>query len=529
MRILLLTLALVAAGGAQPASAASRPVVGERVTVAQGALRGDDNGSVVAFRNVPYAAPPVGDRRWAPPQAPSSWAGERDATAPGNRCPQPTATGTVLGSEDCLTLSVHTPSGTPRTAERPVLIWIHGGGFNTGGGDETDPSALVTEGGLVVVSINYRLAALGFLSLPGLADGGNFGLQDQQAAMRWVRDNIRAFGGDPGRVTLYGVSAGGDSVCSQLAAPGAAGLFHRAILGSAACNSANNLDVLVPGISVYGDTWKSAGVNEGIGSTFAAQQGCTDPATALACLRALPAAAIAGSASFYFSPTIGTPTLPTRPNEAILAGTAADVPVLAGIVRDEGLLFVAGAYGANPLDAARFEAQVRTLAGPAADEVLAAYPLDGRTPNRAYADVYTDRAYACPNLETYEALGDRLWAYEFAEPDAPPFRFDPPADLAGGTPHGSDIPFLLTYLADQPDLTPAQERLARKMRAYWAAFATSGVPRAAGAPYWPRFGHHGQVLNLRSKGTAVESGRSYARRHHCDAWNTDDRPGPGRS
>ncbi|MDR7276466.1 carboxylesterase/lipase family protein [Catenuloplanes atrovinosus] len=510
----LLTLAVAAAGCATEPS--TPPAVGDRVTVAQGGLRGTDDRTVVAFQGIPYAAPPTGAARWTAPRPADAWPGERDATRPGPRCPQTGPSGALLGDEDCLTLAVHGPSGTRSGAKRPVLVWIHGGGLNVGGADETDPRRLVTEGGIVVVSINYRLGALGFLSVPGLPGGGTFGLRDQQLALRWVQQNIAAFGGDPGRVTLYGVSAGGDSVCSHLASPASRGLFHRAILGSSACHGTNALDTLRPGLGPAADTWKPLPVLDGLGTTYAAGLGCPD--ANLDCLRALPTEKVAAANVYYWSPATGTETLPRRPSEAIAAGEAADVPVLMGIVRDEGASLVAGAYAAPPLDEARFTEFLSTLAGPRAEAAKAAYPLAGRTPNRAFADVYGDRSFACPNMITYRDLGDRVWVYELTEPDLPAFRFTPPPDMAGTTAHGADLSMIFTVLDDPRPLTEPQQRLARQMRAYWAAFVTTGEPRADGAPTWPAYGDPGTQLNLRAGGTVAEPAEVAAERHHCAVW-----------
>ncbi len=243
----------------------------ERVTVEQGPLVGAVDGPVVRYQGIPYAAPPVGPLRWQPPQPPPSWTEEREATAPGARCPQlaaapgtPHATA-ASDTEDCLTLNVTAPAGTTPNARRPVLVWIHGGGFSAGAGSDVDPHRLVEAGPMIVVTVNYRLGVLGFLGLPGLPGSGSFGLLDQQQALRWVQRNIAAFGGDPGNVTLAGESAGADSVCAQLAAPGSAGLFRRAVLQSGGCSTANIIDVIRPGTGASGDTWKPLPVAESIG------------------------------------------------------------------------------------------------------------------------------------------------------------------------------------------------------------------------------------------------------------------------
>ena len=261
--------------------------------------------------------------RWQPPQPPAGWPRTRAAAAPGARCPQPAAApGTPDGTaasenEDCLTLNVIVPAGSTPQSRRPVLLWIHGGGFAAGAGSDVDPRRLAEAGPLVVVTINYRLGVLGFLGLPGLPGSGSFGLLDQQQALRWVQRNIAAFGGDPGNVTLAGESAGADSVCAQLAAPGSAGLFHRAILQSGGCSTVNIIDVIRPGTGPGGDTWKPLPLVESIGRRTAERLGCAKPAAALDCLRALPVHTLTALPGTYWSPAIGTELLPRRPSELV--------------------------------------------------------------------------------------------------------------------------------------------------------------------------------------------------------------------
>jgi len=227
------------AAGVPAASAASRSPV---VVTETGPVRGIATGTMQEFRGIPYAEAPVGDLRWRPPQEPARWTGVLDATAFSPHCPQAaTPYGTPSTTEDCLFLNVFTPDKTNegRPHLLPVMFWIHGGGLVVGESDGYDPSPLVAQG-VVVVTINYRLGELGFLAHPALAAesptgaSGNYGLMDQQAALRWVQRNIRAFGGDPDNVTIFGQSAGALSVHSQLASPLAAGLFHKAIVESGA-------------------------------------------------------------------------------------------------------------------------------------------------------------------------------------------------------------------------------------------------------------------------------------------------------
>lgn len=228
--------------------------------------------------------------------------------------------------------------------------------------------------------------------------------------------------------------------------------------------------MLVPGVGPAGDTWKKRPVADGIGAAFGKQHGCDDPATLMDCLRELPVETVAAPGLHYFSPTVGTPTLPVRPSERLDPG----IPLLMGVVADEGASLVAGVHAQKPLDQQAFSGLLRKLAGPKVDEALAAYPVTGPNANRAFADVYGDRAFACPSLETYRRLGDRVWAYEFTEPGAPPLQWTPPAEMRGTASHGSDMSFLFTLTKDNPTLTPPQHELAASMRSSWAAFASDG-------------------------------------------------------
>ena len=265
------------------------------VATAHGSVRGaaGPNGGRV-FQGIPFAASPTGELRWRPPQPTAPWSGVRDATAPASPCPQLPLTllpdgGPVLPgdsnrtgstSEDCLYLNVWTPARTGGRS-RPVLVWLHGGGNTYGAGSDYNGAALAARG-VVVVTVNYRLGALGFLAHPALSDesaehaSGDYGLMDQQAALRWVRRNIGAFGGDRNRVTLGGQSAGSVDTCLHITSPTAKGLFHRAVQQSGSCVADDALTPL------------TLAAAEKKGQSFAASVGCADPSRVPACLRALP-------------------------------------------------------------------------------------------------------------------------------------------------------------------------------------------------------------------------------------------------
>ncbi len=271
--------ATAAAAGHHISAAANRDASTAPVAfTADGAVRGTVAGGTDEFLGIPYAAPPVGPLRWRPPQPADRWHGVRDATTFAPHCPQQASPfGVASVSEDCLYLNVFAPAGGRPGGGRPVMVWIHGGALVTGESDDYDPAKLVSNG-TVVVTINYRLGALGFLAHPALADrpggpSGNYGLMDQQAALRWVQRNIRQFGGDPRNVTIFGESAGGLSVLSQLDSPGADGLFQRAIVQSGA----------------YNLTQTPLATAEAAGEAFAATAGCASQTAACLFRRSWPA------------------------------------------------------------------------------------------------------------------------------------------------------------------------------------------------------------------------------------------------
>jgi para-nitrobenzyl esterase len=531
--VVVVAVAAVLAG----CSTAEQPVappLGDHVTVQQGELVGAADDGVLRYQGIPYAAPPVGKLRWEPPQPPQPWTGTQSATEPGARCAQlaapPGTPHATAGSEseDCLTLNVTVPAGTTPTSRLPVLVWVHGGGFNAGAGADVDPRRLAEAGPLVVVTINYRLGIFGFFGLRGLAGSGTFGLMDQQAALLWVRRNIAAFGGDPGTVTLAGESAGADSVCAQLASPGSVGLFHRAILQSGGCSSANIVDVIRPGTGPGGDTWKPLPLVEAAGTSTATALGCPDPdsrpVAALTCLRALPAAQLVAGAGVYWSPATGTPTLPRRPSNLVVDRDLRAMPVLAGTTRDEGTLFTAAFFdrAGVPITNTGLRTLLGSAAGSQTPAAARSYRPDDRSPGRAWSDVITDRAFACTGLATYRSMGQRapLYAYEFTDPTAPtPFIALPP-DLATGPTHGAEMPYLFDLVPGQPVLTPAQQALATEMVAGWARFATTGDPNGGGGPPWPHWTGAGTILTISGAGraTVARPAAEFATAHRCSLW-----------
>jgi len=505
----------------QPATAAatgrSVPLV---VRTDKGAIRGLYASNTREFFGIPYAAPPVGTLRWRPPQPAARWTGIRNANWLAPACAQigSIASGVIntSTSEDCLYLNVYTPTVIGRGG-LPVMVWIHGGGFTGGEGDIYDGSRLAAQGHVIVVTINYRLGAFGFLALPGLdarGASGDYGLMDQQAALRWVQRNARAFGGNPSDVTAFGESAGAASVCDNMASPAAAGLFARAIAES--------------GCLLGGPSLQAA---ETTGGAFAVKLGCTNAATQVACLRRQPVASILqAQSSFGWSPVSGTPVLPLQPAAAFAAGRYSHVPLLQGTNHDEGRFFVAFSYdlAGHPLTAAEYAQVIQASYGASAAAVLAEYPLSGyASPDLAYAQVITDAGFSCPALQADElAQRSGVYAYEFSDPD-PPDDFNlTTLTFPLGAAHSTELQYVfqrIPALDTVPPFSAAQLALSNQMIAYWTRFAATGSPDRGGSgralPYWPQFsGIRTDVQELVPGASAPESSAQFAAAHKCSFW-----------
>jgi para-nitrobenzyl esterase len=508
--------ALVALGISGDAASASG--AGPIVITRDGAVRGVAVTGGYAFRALPYAAAPTRDLRWRPPRRPASWRGIRDATQYAASCPQKPSLFQPPGaqSEDCLYLNVSTPT-LRRHEKRPVLVWIHGGGFTQDGALNYDGTKLASRG-IVVVTINYRLGALGFLAHRALASrpggpAGNYGLMDQQAALRWVKHNIARFGGDPRNVTIAGQSAGGVSVLAQLVSRGAHGLFRRAIVESGAFALSQ-----VP----LDDA-------EAFGTSFAAMVGCDDQTAA--CLRHVPVETLVATFPDAAIPgVVDGKVLRESIGAALAAGRFTRVPLVNGVNHDEELIFVAGLHlavsggtfvPAPEPNAANYERVIASVLGVsatrasaiAAEYPLAAYPA----PVFALSTLVADANFACPALQVDRWTSRRAptFAYQFNDDSAPPL-FAGPGFPPIAT-HSSEI----QHLFDQPNapfpatLNPTQEALATKMRTAWANFAADGDPGSAAVP-WPSFDAGSHVLSLTTPQPQVDAG--FAATHHCAFW-----------
>ena len=417
--------------------------------------------------------------------------------------------------EDCLTLNVWTPASTG--SPRPVMVWIHGGSFTGGSGNIYDARWLVSRGDIVVVTINYRLGTLGFLAHPALGppgEVGNYGLQDQQAALRWVRDNIANFGGDPDKVTVAGESAGGMSVCDHLVAPGSKGLFRAAIIQSAPCQAQADLQKA-----------------EQSSTEYAARAGCGDPKTAADCLRSLPIDKLREPVTFYNigqdtlpGPVSGTAVLPVNPVTAIANNDAARVPVLMGTNRDEFTLFVALQYlrdGKN-YTAEQYPGLLRETFGANAVSVGEHYPLsdyDNNVPV-AYSAAVTDGVFACVNERMSEDLarGGPVFAYEFNDRDAPAPESMRTLPFPVGASHSLELRFLFD-VGGAPPMDAAQQTLSDQMIDYWSQFIATAVPRAGGQPGWPALGADKASqpwMSLQPDGNRVVT--TFDESHQCPFW-----------
>jgi para-nitrobenzyl esterase len=490
-------------GGDPDASAQCAATPGapaEVVATTSGRVRGAQAGAPWAYKRVPFASPPVGDLRLRAPQPPACSATELDATALGPSCPQLDENNAFLGNEDCLHLNIWAPAADS-ASPRPVMFWIHGGGNAVGTAVDPiyDGRRLAEAGDVVVVTTNYRLGQLGFLADASLDDAGargNYGTLDQIAALRWVRDNIAAFGGDPGNVMVFGESAGGRNTCTLLAAPAAAGLFHRALVQSGACK--------------FLDTEASAQTTADAVATALACSGdraaCFRAATAEQITRAnaQPVGALTGGT---YGSVIDGVTLVEQPEAAIAAGRHHKMPFAIGANADETVLSAPAT-----LNETAYQNLVRAQYGQLANAVLAQYPSASyASPRAAYVRLTTDSRFVCPSREiaAHADAGQTEPVYRYF------FRYAP---TAAGSPHGLDVPFVFgTFDAVIVQGNPYQPTandlaLAAAMQGYWSRFARTGTP--AGTPAWPAYDATDTVLVLDDPLAAEAAIRDA----DCDFW-----------
>jgi para-nitrobenzyl esterase len=495
----------IAAGLLMPVVALARdlsagPPKPGKVGPLQGAPAGQ---GVLAYKGVPYARPPVGDLRFAAPQPAPGWAETRQATAfaaPAIQMPSPsaaaptselgkalqaiypTAAEVAAQSEDCLYLNIWTPD-SEKQRRRPVMVWLHGGGFAYGSGAWPiyDGANLAAHGDVVVVTINHRLNVFGYLDLPGVEGAGNFGMLDIVMALKWVRDNIETFGGDPTKVTIFGESGGGAKVSYLLAMPGAKGLFHKAIIESG------------PGVRAV-PAERAANLRKDLLAELGVAEGD------VAALRALPyqqilAAAYKAEAKqpgvgfdrAGFAPVVDGDVLPAQPWDPKAPAISANVPVMIGINKDEMTLFLASAPWFGKLDETGLMAQAKALFGDKAMAVVAALKADfpDYSPTYLAANLVTyGRMFAgSVQIATRKAEQRRAPAYAYLlewETPVGPFK----------APHTLEIPLVFDNVDKARVLVgdgPAPQVLAKQMSAAWLAFAKTGDPNNSLLPAWPAY------------------------------------------
>ncbi|MCF1751595.1 carboxylesterase/lipase family protein [Mariniradius sediminis] len=469
---------------------------GPLVQTKSGKIQGVIEEGVSSFKGIPFAAPPVGEFRWRPPQPVKAWEGVRDATKYCADCPQRTWQGsTAVISEDCLYLNVWTPANAMKDSKLPVMVWIHGGGFTGGSGSGPGSAGdAFAKQGVILATINYRLGRLGHFAFPALSQEhseemkGSYAYMDQIAALKWVQENISAFGGNPDNVTIFGFSAGGVSVHSLLSIPAAKGLFHKAI-----SHSGGGRDGVLTGRPIDKENADAlyAISAETIGINFAKrhQINGTDQA-ALAKLRALPVEAIVDGGQeadslgnrTYSGPILDGKLVVETAETAYLAGRQALVPLMIGNCSAEN----GGPFVNNSTN----KEELFSLFGDLATEAKAAFDPDG---TKEFAEVLT-------KFNTDWVWGEpaRMTAREFAEKSQPVYMFQfgyvPVANRQRspyGAGHGSDIAFAFNTLnarwGANGEATREEKELARIMNNYWTNFAKTGNPNGANLPTWPQY------------------------------------------
>ncbi|WP_062133432.1 carboxylesterase/lipase family protein [Paraburkholderia monticola] len=481
---------LSACGGGNDTLSPSPDLTTNQALVQSGVLSGNppDASGIISFRGIPYAVAPVGELRWKAPQTAAHWSGTRAATQYGNTCWQGTAFGPVdnsHASEDCLFLNVWTGAKTS-VERRPVMVWIHGGGFQFGtSGDPRWEGANLAKKGVVVVTLNYRLGVFGFLARAdldaeaGASSSGMYGLLDQIAALQWVKNNIAAFGGDPGNVTVFGESAGAHAIGMLLSSPLAKGLFTKAITESGA----------------FWETPKGVMVSHVAATQTGAHLGAASGASTLAALRNLPASQLmADPTEPAYSPSVDGYVLPADPASRFAAGLQNDVPLLEGQNADEGTIFAAtagipadtkehfvaaatSAFGANNINTFLQFYPATTDVQAQQSEVTLAGDL-----------IIASQTWEMANLQKKTGKSP-VYSYYFSQTS--PYN---PLPI-----HVSEVPYVFQNLVANGHGAPnaSDFAVADAMSSYWTNFAKTGNPNGSGLPNWPAYtGAGGQVMGL---------------------------------
>lgn len=514
----------------------------ELVSVEQGQIRGVLDGNIVTFKGIRYAAPPVGALRWRLPEPAAAWAKPLEAKTYGNECAQtewypPFKSTTDANAEDCLYLNVFMPAATK--GKLPVMVWFHGGANNSGASQEFDGSQLASQG-VIIVTVNYRLGAFGFMAMPALDEesphhvSGNYGIADQQAALRWVKQNIGAFGGDAQNVTIFGQSAGSRDVCVQMLSPMASGLFQKAIAQSGPCSSAWR---------TLSEVESQAGSEPPAWKRVVDKLGCGNGPNPLECLRAKPPADVLLALGGNVSAILGTwevivdgYLLPDEPAALVPSGQFNKVPLITGSTHDEWdilISFLLAHYPDWSLDMAG-KAQMKGLGAysklsyssvsGAADAVYKDDTMDQARRSSRYVN---DRR-ACTQLQAtvdwskhttvfgYEFSGTPLRQSIFAEGSTNQNKYTEHAY------HTAELPFLWGYwypvigTPQKVEFTAPQKKLSEAMVGYWISFAKSGQP--AGKLSWPAYAADNRLMSFNSVHTQLETRDAFRADHHCDFW-----------
>lgn len=493
---------------------------GDVVQTEWGLVRGFQSGDTYAFLGIPFAAPPLGDLRWRPPVDPQPWADELDAAAFGPACPQwDDDAGVVIGAEDCLTLNVWTPIAATPGSDLPVMVFMHGGGNVQGSAANPlyDGQLLAERGDAVIVTLQYRLGALGFLVHPGLAaesgygGSGNYGLMDQIKALDWVQHNIRNFGGDPTQVLLFGESGGAQDTCMLLTSPLASGLFSQALMQSGGCLA------------------KPASERSAEGVAFTEAAGCGSDPEPLLCLRSQTTTTLVtaidttpitrGLVTQAFGPNVDGYVLLQSPYNVLALGEHNAVPFVVGSNADEMLPL------SPVMSEAAYNLLVHAMLDPirlgAGAEALALYPVGGGpgeypTAQQAYGALVSDGQFTCPTR--------RIARLAVASQDAPVYRYfftrvlDSPLYESLGSFHGLELWYVFQHVADLQYYMPKAEDTALEaaMLGYWTRFAATGVPNDDGAVAWPLYAAATDPYLALGAEIVVGTG---VRPEKCDFWD----------
>ncbi|WP_067464489.1 carboxylesterase/lipase family protein [Actinomadura macra] len=525
---LILSIAVAATGmtaaraaTAAPTAAAPACSDGTLVQTDSGPVCGTTGDNITNWLGIPYAAPPVAGLRWKPPARHPGWTSPLQATEPGSACPQPGDFRPGSTNEDCLKVNVRVPAGAGGKT-LPVMVQLHGGGFRLG--TASDGTRLAKAGQVIHVEVGYRLGIVGFLSHESLGvNAGNYGLQDQQAALGWVQRNIARFGGDPRNVTIFGPSAGGSSVCANMASPTARGLFQKGIIESGEYSSLRGVNTTWQAQDCA-TTLPSQSEAQRAGARFAAAVGCAGSADVAACLRNVPVQTLLDKAGNGLGPDNGTiapivdgKTLTMSPGEAFATGKFNKVSVIHGVARDETQTLPAETPAA-------YEELVRRQYGTHAPEVFKRYPLVRFPEPAAYIasrTILADANSVCPALLNDRRLAKHVpvFAYQFDDTNPPPLPFIDSTKPAGAF-HVGEFSYLFHgTFPGHTTLNPNQKPFLEQLTAQWSGFARTGDPTVNGTPRWTRFSSDDE--NLMSLQSAGDSRMNFdvSRQHNCDFWN----------